>query len=194
MKRARLYIIGTVMFTMLLALNSSAQSTVDSKESARVFVQQFYDWYSKIYAQKRHILAHLEVLTHKPQYLDMQLLNALLADDRASEKRPMQIIGLGFDPFTNTLDARKGFQTGMVIQKGNKFLIDIHDIRIGRSKRAVLASKLVLTAEVVKMNGHFVFDNFIYPKTGGYIRDGNNLLNVLDSLHKDRVRRGIEKI
>ena len=182
---------------MIVFSSVNAQSKIDEKESARVFVQKFYDWYGKVYTKQRHIVAHLVVLKHHPKYLDKELFDALVADDKAQEKRPREIIGLGFDPFTNDLDARKGFQTGLATQKGDNFFVDIHDIRSGSSKKTVLASKIILTAEVAKMNGHFIFVNFVYPKTDGYIngymQDGNNLLSVLDSLRKDRIKQGIEK-
>jgi hypothetical protein len=47
------------------------------------------------------------------------------------------------------------------------------------------------------MDDHYVFINFIYPKTdghiNGYMNDGSNLLGVLDSLHRGRIKQGIEK-
>jgi len=178
---------------MIMFLNVNAQSKINNTESARLFVQKFYDWYGQVYAKQRHIIAHVMVLKHHPPYLDKELFDALVADDRAQEKYPRAIIGLGFDPFTNDLDARKGFQTGLVTQNGVDFFVDVHDIKNGRSKKEVLASEIILTAEVTKMNGHFAFVNFIYPKTNGYIngymQDGSNLLGVLDSLHKDRIKQ-----
>jgi hypothetical protein len=167
---------------------ANAQNPIDNKDGARIFVQKFYDWYGKVYANTRHIEAQYVLVKQKPQYLDEKLLNAIIADHRASARRPREIIGLYFDPFTYSLDNRKGFQTGLVTQKGNKFFIDVHDIRNERSKKAVLAAKLITSAEVIQRNGNFVFSNFIYPKIQGHKSD--NLLSMLDSLHKDRVKHG----
>ena len=166
---------------------------VDDKENARVFVQKFYDWYGKVYTRQRHITAQYEIIKHNPQYLDKVLLNALLADERAWARYPRAIIGLDFDPFTNTLDTRKGYQTGLVVQKAGKFFVDVHDIESGRSKKDVLSANLILTAEVAYIHGHWIFENFVYPRPYALHNYGGNLLGILDSLHKDRIKQGYEK-
>jgi len=184
-------IFGVAMFCMAAFCKVSAQSPIDNKEAARVFVQKFYDWYGQVYGSKRHIDAQYILVKQKPQYLDKKLLNAIIADHRGSARHPKEIIGMDFDPFANSLDDRKGFQTGLVTQKVDKFFIDVHDIKNGRSRKAVLASKLVATVEVIKKEGQFVFKNILYPKTNEYNR-GTNLLAVLDSLQKDRLKNGRE--
>lgn len=184
------------MMSVAISGGANAQ-TEDRKESARIFVQQFYDWFGNIYHRERHITAHFVVLKTKPEYIDKKLLDALIADDRASARHPREIIGLGFDPFANSLDNRQGFQTGRVTQKGDRFFVNVHDIRGGQPASAV--AKLVLTAEVANMNGRWVFMNFIYPKKAGkytpgdgYLNDGETLLGALDSVRKDRVKSGRE--
>jgi len=167
--------------------------TADSKENARVFVQKFYDWYGKGYAKQRHITAQYEIIKRNPQYLDKTLLNALLADERAWAKYPRAIIGLDFDPFTNTLDTRKGYQTGLVTQKADKFFVDVHDIGSGRSKKEILSANLILTAEVAYVHGHWIFENLVYPRPYALDNYGGNLLGILDSLRKDRIKQGYEK-
>jgi len=56
-----------------------------------------------------------------------------------------------------------------------------------------LAANLILTAEVACRGGHWLFLNFVYPKPYALNNDGGNLIGILDSLHKDRIRQGKEK-
>lgn len=193
MKKKCFLIINIIVLSIVIFSNVNAQSSIDNKESARIFVQKFYDWYGKVYAKQRHITAQDEIIKHNPQYLDKMLLNAFLADERAGARYPREIIGLDFDPFTNTLDTRKGYQTGLVTQKADKFFIDVHDIKSGRPQKEVLAADVILTAEVAYINGHWIFMNFIYPRPYALDNYGGNLLSILDSLHKDRIKQGKEK-
>ncbi len=184
-------LVASIALFVLFYENIRAQ-TAGNKENARVFVQKFYNWYGKVYAKERHITAQYEIIKHNPQYLDKMLLNALLADERAWARHPREIIGLDFDPFTNTLDTRKGYQTGLVTQKADKFFVDVHDIKTGRPRKEVLAADLILTAEVAYINGHWIFVNFVYPRPYALDNYGGNLIGILDSLHKDRIKQGKE--
>lgn len=190
--KKRFLLIASTVLSVILYGNVRAQ-TADKKEEARVFVQKFYDWYGKVYAKKRHITAQYEIIKRNPQYLAKTLLNALLADERAWARYPRVIIGLDFDPFTNTLDTRKGYQTGLVTQKGDKFFVGVYDIGSGQSKKEILSTNLILTAEIDYIHGHWIFENFVYPRPYALDNYGGNLLGILDSLHKDRIKQGYEK-
>jgi hypothetical protein len=127
-------------------------------------------------------------LKHKPSYLQSTLLDALIADEEAQAKVPGDIVGLDFDPITNAQDTRSGYQTGDIKQQGDKFFVDVHDIKSGQLQKAILAAPLVLTAEVAKINGQWEFFNFIYPKADG----GGNLLDILKSLKNNRAKWAAE--
>jgi hypothetical protein len=191
MKTKHFSVIGAVILCMTMISNAKAQSIVDDKESARVFVQKFYDWYGALDAAhepgSKTPSPYILTLKHKPSYLQNTLLNALIADDLAQEKAN-EIVGLDFDPFTNAQDTRSGYQTGTVVQKGIYYFIDVHDIKSGLVRNAVLSAPLVLTAEITKINGQWEFFNFIYPKEDG----GYNLLDILKSLKNDRIKWAAE--
>jgi hypothetical protein len=177
---------------MVIFSNVNAQSTVSDKESARVFVQKFYDWYGTMGALSDKLVKEPDAmalcLNHKPPYFDNKLREGIIEDEQAQAKSPGEIVGLDFDPIANAQDTRTGFQTGNVQQHGDKFFVDVHDIKKGQSIKAILAAPLVLTAEVVQLNGHWEFINFIYPKSDG----GGNLLDMLKSLKSDRAKWAAE--
>jgi hypothetical protein len=184
---------GIIILCMIIFSGANGQPSVDSKESARVFVQKFYDWYGAMDAaaipgDKSPGPMALS-LRHKPAYFESKLKDAINADEAAQAKVPGEIVGLDFDPITNAQDTRSGYQTGNVKQQRDNFFVDIHDIKSGQSRKAVLAAELVVTAEVAKINGQWEFINFIYPKADG----GRNLLDILKGLKKDRVKWGYEK-
>ncbi|HTE00305.1 MAG TPA: hypothetical protein VK668_13525 [Mucilaginibacter sp.] len=164
--------------------NVNAQSSADNRESARVFVQKFYDWYTVLYSnqlgKKDSLPTNVVAINQRQEYFDIPLRKALINDYRAQSKITEGIVGLNWDPFLTGQEIRIGYQTGNVKQVGNKFLVDIHDIEKGKLESAILDAELLLVAEVVKVNGHWVFMNFIYPKRH------DNLLMVLRSLRKDR--------
>jgi hypothetical protein len=186
MKLRPLKAFALIILAMLLCPDLKAQMHLRDTVNARLFVQKFYNWYGPIYAKKRHADARIEVLKQKPRNLEKGLLNSILADYRAQSKTKL-IVSLGFDPFTNSLDKRKGYQTDEAVQKDGSFFVDIHDIGPGRSTNAVRSAELVATAEVAKIAGNWVFINFFYPTGYGY-GDGGDLLGKLDSLKKDRIK------
>jgi hypothetical protein len=191
MNKKHFSIVNIIVLGMIMFSNVYAQSKTDDKESARVFVQKFYDWYavldsSSISARKNPVAS---ALNQKRECFDAYLRKAIMDDEHAQAKVKGELVGLDFDPFTNAQDRRVGCQTGNVKQIGHKFFVDVHDIAKGKSKEAILTSELVVVAEVAKTNGHWVFTNFIYN-----IKDGNeNLLQILKSLAKSRVKRSANK-
>jgi len=170
---------------MIMFSNVNAQSAIDDKESARVFVQKFYDWYTVLYTapQKKGEIRATSIIAinQKSLSFDVLLRKALVDDDRAQSKVTDDIVGLDWDPFLTGQDIGVGYQTGNIKKAGNKFLVDIHNIERGKSKKAILASELLVVAEVAKLNRHWVFTNFLYPKRGN-----DNLLLILRNLRKDR--------
>ena len=187
MNKKRFSIVNIIVLGVIMFSNVNAQSKNDDKESARVFVQRFYDWYgvvdsSYISAGKNPVAS---ALGQKKECFDVHLRKAIMDDEHAQAKAKGELVGLDFDPFTNAQDTRVGYQAGNVKQVGDKFFVDVHDIAKGQSKKAILAAELAVVAEVTKANGHWVFTNFIYRSKDG----DENLLQILKKLAKDSVKR-----
>jgi hypothetical protein len=193
MIKGNFLVIGLFLLCIAFSANVKAQAKPGDKESARIFVQKFYDWYGALDA------AHEPgdkgpgpmtlSLKHNPPYFESTLRRGIIADRKAQAKVPGELVGLDFDPIINAQDVRSGYQTGNVKQEGDKFFVDVHDIKNGKSRSAILAAELVVTAEVAKIGGHWEFINFVYPKADG----GRNLLDVLKGLKKERIKAGYEK-
>jgi hypothetical protein len=172
--------LGVIVFS-----NANAQSSSDTRESARIFVQKFYDWYFPLFAappeKKDTIPSSTVAINQRGDYFDIPLRKALI-DDANAQSKAKELVGLDFDPFLNAQDVALGYQTGSVKQVGSNFFVDIHNIENGKSKKAILASELIVIAEVVKLDGHWKFRDFIYP-------DKNNRLRLLDILKANRKDR-----
>jgi hypothetical protein len=191
MKKIQFIVLNAIIFSMVTFSGVNGQSITNDKESARIFVQKFYDWFGTMGALSDELSNKDPMalcLSHKPPYFEDKLRMAIIEDEQAQEKSPGEIVGLDFDPIANAQDTRTGFQTGNVTQRGDKFFVDVHDIKKGQPHNAVLKAPLVLTVEVGQVEGHWEFFNFMYPKEDG----GNNLLAILKSLKSDRVKWAAE--
>ena len=156
----------------------NAQSSVDDKESARLFVQKFYDWSFPLF--KANIADQKIIMKHGREFFGQNLRKALETYYNTPTKDGD--IGLDFDPFMAGQDFGEGYQTGNVKQVENKFLIDVHDIKNGQSRKAVLASALLVTVEVTKEAGKWAITNFLYPSDLG----NTNLLKLLKNQQKGK--------
>jgi hypothetical protein len=193
MKKKHFFILNIIILGMVMLSMMDAQASIDEKESARIFVQNFYDWYTVLYNEeipgKKAVPAESTALNKNAEYFDASLRQAIIDDNRAQAKVSGEIVGLDMDPFLAAQDNGFAYQTGTVKQVGDKFFVDIHSDMIGKSRKAILATEVSVIAEVVKVNGHWKFMNFIYPDKNG----NSNLRDILKSLRKDRVKSGYEK-
>jgi hypothetical protein len=193
MKKKCLLIVNIILLGVGVSSDGNAQSKTGDKESARIFVQKFYDWYTilfnaEILGKKQTVSPEAAALSKKKECFDNVLREALIEDDKAQAKAD-EIVGLDSDPFLAAQDNGFAYQTGSVKQVGNKFLVDVHCDQIGKSRKAILAAEVAVVAEVVKTDGHWIFTNFIYPDEKGK----TDLLTVLSNLAKDRVKWAAEK-
>ena len=188
MKKKNFWVGCIIVLSMIVSSNLKAQSSVNEKESARVFVQKFYDWYVVLFSAPpekwRTHATSIIAITQKSSSFDTALRKALLDDDHAQSKNTDDIVGLDFDPFLMAQDIGFDYQTGNVKQVGDKFFVDIHSALKGKSKKAILAKNIVVVAEVVKAGTSWKFTNFIYPAEGK--QKQSDLLEILASLRKDR--------
>ena len=170
---------------MIMFLNVKAQSQLNDKESARVFVQKFYNWYNKLYNNQLTNCKNCEnadkfTVEHKPQYFEAKLLRAYIEYFNAEPKKADEIIGLDFDPILAAQDVGFDYQTGSVKKVNGRFFIDIHCGQVGKSRMEILKEPIVLNAEVINTDGVWKFANFTYPNP-----NGGNLLDMLKTSKKE---------
>jgi hypothetical protein len=192
MKKKQFLVLGIIILCVSICSNVIGKSSIDHKESARVFVQRFYNWYLVLWSEAKKNPSPgptSEVaINQRPECFDLQLRRALSEDDSAQSKSG-DIVGLDFDPFLRCQELLGNYQTGNVRQAGNKFLVDIRNIEKGSPKKEIRDAELRVVVELVRRNGHWIFINFIYPDKNG----NSNLPDILKSLRKDRVKSGYEK-
>lgn len=141
--------------------------------SVRRFVQGFYDWYTPL-VLRLDVDSELVALKKKGNVFTPELRNALWEDWTAQSKEPGFIVGLEFDPFTNSQDPNNRYVVGKIAPKGNAWLVGVHGVP---TKKEPYVSKL--TAHVQKGPRGWVFANFYYE-------GADNLLAILAGLKKDR--------
>ncbi|MGZ4001613.1 MAG: hypothetical protein ACXVIY_13320, partial [Mucilaginibacter sp.] len=166
----------------LVSCTDTARHPVgNEKENARVFVQQFYDWYKKLYNQgvtaTDNVGTDVYMIKHKPQYLDDSLLKAFIEYYKAEPKDADEVVGLDFDPILDSQDIGWDYQTGKVKQVGDTFFVNIHCDTHGKPKDKILALPPIIVAEVVKKSGHWKLVNLSYPPPEG---KGEDLLKMLE--------------
>jgi hypothetical protein len=172
--------IKSLMFFMLMtvaSLNAFAADAVQHDETVEVrkFVQSFYDWYIPETSKKGYGLGKM-IKTHREMF-NSQLANALIADQEAQDKVPGEIVGLDFDPFTDSQDPDNKYFAKKITAAGKRYRVEIF------SQRTYVGEKPgvpILVAEVISKQGRWVFTNFIYG------RFNSDLISELKRLAKER--------
>ena len=141
--------------------------------SVRRFVQGFYDWYTPI-VLRMGVDPELLALKKKGLTFSPELRKALWEDWTAQSKEPGFIVGLEFDPFTNSQDPNNRYVVGKIAKKGRTWLVEVHGVP---TKKEPEVSKL--TAQVQRDQRGLVFTNFYYEGS-------DNLLSTLAALKRDR--------
>jgi hypothetical protein len=188
-----------VLYTIIIicaqafCYQTRAQSSVSGKEEARAFVQQFYDWYTILYNKETigkndAVSSDIVALNKRSEFFDAPLKKAIIDDANAQAKVAGEIVGFDADPFLNAQDDGFKYLAGNVKQVDDVFFVDIHGGLTGKTKKAILATEVVIIAEVINVKGKWIFKNFIYP---GKVQ--TNLLDILKDMHKERIKEGYEK-
>ena len=174
-----------VLLVIWLPLGHIAQAQQKGTESARVFVQSFYNWYLRFTdnylnstgKDKRMNYTPLEVVVkEKGGSFDANLLAALRRDIDAQNAEPGYIVGLDFDPFLNTQDPDDRYDVRKVTRKGEKYLVEVFGTRGGNRE-----SEPSVVVELIRKNSRWVFSDFRYPNQGA------DLLGILAVLRTGRI-------
>ena len=179
-------ILGFTPIGSTLSSNLKAQANIGDKESARIFVQKFYDWYIVLWSEcDKRPTSHVAVLDiaikQRPEYFGLALKKAIAADDSAQNKTEDDIVGLDSDPFIGQ-ELWGNFEAGDVKITGGKFLVDIRNIEKGRPSKEIRDAELREVVELARRNGNWIIVNISYPSTRG----SKDILQTLKDLKKDR--------
>ena len=165
----------TVIFASIaLASISTFAQTPDEAKSLQQFVQAFYDWYVPIANKPTNGPSFHIALKQRPELFNPELLKALQADLNSQAKSPGEIVGVDWDPFLNAQDPEQQYKVGSIQQSRAGFWVNIHAINSGEMSK--IANVI---AEVSKVDGHWIFNNFRSPR-------GIDLLSSLAHFRKQR--------
>lgn len=145
-----------------LPVAGQQQSAINSCGHA---AQSFYDWYVPLLASNTPASAHSIAIALRQQRYPFsgELRSLLAADARASAREPKEIVGLDFDPFTNSQDPGDPpgdpYVIGKIQLANNSCLVEMHDVSEG-----LPGASAAVTAELERRNGRWTFINFHYPE------------------------------
>ena len=153
---------------------ASAQAPDATLQAVHDFVQGFYDWYVALVQHAARGNPIESALNDKRPLFSDAIVTALQADMDAQAKSPDDIVGIDFDPFLAAQDECWPYKVGRVKQTGGSYQAEV----FGSCSNPHPEEPDVIV-EVEKLNGTWVFVNFLYP--------GNtDLLSELRTLKEER--------
>jgi hypothetical protein len=162
MLRNVLKLFAVIVLACSLPATGQKQSAINSCGHA---AQSFYDWYIPLLASNTPASAHSTELALRQQRVPFssELRSLLAADARASAREAKEIVGLDFDPFTNSQDPcdppGDPYVIGKIQIAKDSCLVEMHDVNQG-----VPGTSIAVTAELERRNGRWTFINLHYPE------------------------------
>ena len=138
--------------------------------SAQAFTQAFYDWY------RRNDDRLETALAQRPELFATTLLTALRSDIEAQAKSPGEIVGIDWDPFTDSQDPCDPYQVAGTSRRGDTILVAIK----GMCTDAAPRPGPDVIAQLQRKDSAWVFVDFASPG------DTLSLLGHLALLRKGR--------
>jgi hypothetical protein len=154
---------------------SGDQATPDS-DSAKAFVQGFYDWYVPESRQTSSDRPSDLVLKQRSSAFDSALSRELKEDADAQSRVQGEIVGLDFDPFLAAQDPCERYEVVGVQKNAESYLVTVRGVGGCENHQDP-----DVAAEVIARDGAWLFTNFHYPRSGG-----GDLLTILNKLRDDR--------
>lgn len=148
-------------------------------QSAKVFVQSFYDWYTGE-MQKNEEGPVADPLKSKRWPFSAAIVAALRADEEAQAKTTDDVVGIDFDPYLNAQDTCFPYKAGKVTASGSQYRVELFDSNCSSSHPEIPT----VIAVVEKDGSSWRFVNFLYPGEPG--QPDSDLLSVLRQLAKER--------
>jgi hypothetical protein len=164
---------------------ASAQAKLDdaSEESARTFVQGFYDWYvgKVLTAAKQRSgggYGFDDALRQRPDWFSPELKRLLFEDIAAASKCKNDVVGLDWDPFLETQDPGRGYKVSKVEKTATGFRVSVDF----RNKAYGDIHNPVAQADVVFVDHHWMFVDFVQEPADPKSRQG--LVAILKGYEK----------
>jgi len=160
---------------------TSGQNKPTPEQSAEVFVQSFYDWYTGDVqeSEKSQPSEHSpedDALESKRWPLSDEIVKALKADRGPHPESADEIDSLDFDPFLDAQDDCFPYKAGKVTHAGSRYRVEVFSSNCSGPNPELPS----VVAEIEQHDGKWTFVNFIYP------RAETDLLSTLKGLKEER--------
>lgn len=170
-----------LLFLMIpFSLQSQAMRNQQKIDSARLFVQKFYDWYVPLAHKKNKESTFNIAIKIKPGLFGKTLLTAI-RKDAVAQSKASDIVGLDYDPFLCAQDPSDRYdvgkiyrKVGKIYRKGDRYFAEIYSTRDG-----IRSNNWDVLVELKRRNTTWIFVNFYDPS-------GSDLLSELGILKTPR--------
>jgi hypothetical protein len=163
-----------------------ARTKTDREKSCRDFVQGFYDWYlSPVKKDREHPEGELgmgDAISFRRGDMSAELYSLLKADHDA-QAHANAIVGLDFDPFTNSQDNSPKFEVKSAVVQNDDCRAVVWGMDAGTHRETV-------EPEATEKNSAWNFVNFHYRdgSKGGSTLQDSDLIEILKENALDRQR------
>ena len=144
---------------------AAPQAPTTPEQSAKEFVQGFYDWYTAGFSPESHGPRDHDdrspkgVLKNKRWPMSAAIISALEEDMAAQDKSPGFIVGIDFDPYLNAQDTCFPYKTGAVTRAGELYRVEV----FASNCADLVPGRPVVVAALKRRGASWEFANFIYP-------------------------------
>jgi hypothetical protein len=145
-----------------------------SHDDAKRFVERFLATYNNQFDQDEERTADWDPVRAVASFLTPQLARALAEDRAAAEANTEEIVGLDFDPFSNSQDPCDTYRTGRAAQWGDSVIVEILGDCHGQIPLIPDAVYLL-----VRIGNDFAIADIAYPQ-------GASLMRILQYLAEQR--------
>lgn len=145
----------------LVATRADAQRTETATPAARLFVERFLARYNGQFEENPERPADWNPLTLVERSLTPDLVRALEDDRTAAAANQDEIVGLDFDPFTNSQDPCETYEAGRTAQRADTVMVEI----VGRchGQNPLIPDAVYL---LVRRGNDFAIADIVYPQGG----------------------------
>ena len=161
-RRPLLCALATVLaLSTLTASSARAQRPETATPAARTFVERFITRYNGQFKETPDRPADWNPLTLIERSLTPDLVRALEEDRAAAAANQDEIVGLDFDPFTNSQDPCETYAAGRTAQRADTTMVEIVGQCHGQNPLIPDAVYLL-----VRSGGEFKIADIVYPQGG----------------------------
>lgn len=146
----------------LTATDAAAQRRTETAQpAARLFVENFIARYNGQFKETPERPGDWNPLTLVERSLTPELVRALEEDRAAAAANQDEIVGLDFDPFTNSQDPCETYAAGRTAQRADTLLVEL----LGRchDQNPLIPDAVYL---LVRRGADFAIADIVYPQGG----------------------------